>query len=539
MSYWKKTSGKNYQSLDKFDNSSKGQVNNNEFYELEPAVVLDVVMDETHKIFQNKEFTKIDFDRSPSDVEGKKPLPDDVDYSWVGRALVRTIFTQNKVEKEQLVWAFPLESNINEYPLINEVVIVVKYLDQVFYTRKLNQFNHVHSNEKFGLEQLFGGFIQNGIQKGNRELNEPNTEFKGPSSKSRHDGGYGFEGVVGRYFWINKNIRAIKRFEGDLVIESRFGQSIRFATYDNKRENDTGFKEYKDYYNEIDNPFTKKPTGGGNPMIVIRNRQRPILKEGQEYKSHKKLPSVKGTKIEKNVGGYIEEDINNDGSTIAITSGQTITKWVTTCYKQMWEEKKEEQESFSPTGCSTFKFPTLDKDQIVINTDRIILSSRLAETFMYSKKRFGIVTDSEFTVDSHDQLILNTNQKTVINSPAIYLGEYNVTDEPVLLGQTTVNWLYELCNWLLTHTHWHKHSHVDAGKESPSQTQLPVQQQILISLRDKLHTLMSRRVFVTGGGLAAGKDGGQIQDGKDPVKIDTKSGSGVPGGFKGKNYRPS
>jgi hypothetical protein len=66
-------------------------------------------------------------------------LPDDVDYSWIGRVLVRTIFTQNKVEKEQLVWAYPLESNISEYPLINEVVIVVKYLDQVFYTRKLNQ----------------------------------------------------------------------------------------------------------------------------------------------------------------------------------------------------------------------------------------------------------------------------------------------------------------------------------------------------------------------------------------------------------------
>lgn len=539
MSYWKKISGKNYQSLDRFDNSSKETFNSNEFYELEPAIVLDVVLDENHEIFKNKELTKIDFNRTLSDVENKKPLPTDVDYSWIGRALVRTIYTQNKVEKEQLVWAYPIESNISEYPLINEVVIVVKYLDQIYYTRKLNQFNHINSNERFGLEQLFGGFNDNGIQKGNRELNNSKKEFQGPKSTSRHDGGYGFEGVVGRYFVINKNIRPIKRFEGDLVIESRFGQSIRFAAYDNKRENDTGFENYKDYYQKIPNPYTGLPSGGGNPHIIIRNRQRLILKEGEEKKLHEKLPPIKGTKVEKNTGGYIEEDINNDGSTIAITSGQTITKWVTTCYKQMWEEKKEEQPSFSPPGCSSFKFPILDKDQIVINTDRIILSARFAEMFMYSKKRFGIVTDSEFTIDSHDQLVLNTNQKTVINSPSIYLGEYNITDEPVLLGQTTVNWLYELCNWLLSHTHWHKHSHVDAGAESPSQTQLSVQQQTLIALRDKLHTLMSRRVFVTGGGLAPGKDGSKIKDGIDPVKIDTKSGSGVPGGFKGKNYRPS
>jgi hypothetical protein len=205
----------------------------------------------------------------------------------------------------------------------------------------------------------------------------------------------------------------------------------------------------------------------------------------------------------------------------------------------MWEEQKEEQSAFSPSGCSKFKFPTLDKDQLIINTDRIILSSRLAEMFLYSKKRFGIVTDSEFTVDSHDQIVFNTNQKTVINSPAIYLGEYNITDEPALLGQTTVNWLYELCNWLLEHTHWYIHTHPDTGGPSPLQTQLSVQRQELIKLRDKLHTLMSRRVFLTGGGLANGKDGGNIQDGVDPVKINTSSGNGVPGGFKGKNYRPS
>lgn len=538
MSFWKNTAGKNYQSIDRYDSGKGGGSNTTEFYEFEPAVVLDVILDGNHEIFKDKELTKLDYNRAPSDVEGKKPLETDVDFSWVGRALIRLVESEKRVEKEQLIWAVPLDSNISEFPLVNEMVIAVKYMNRLYYTKKLNRLNFVNSNEAFGIEQLIGGF-SDGTQKGNRELQVSDQEYQGPKSKSRHSGGYGFEGVVGRYFWINKNIRAIKRYEGDLVFESRFGQSLRFSAYDDKRENDTGLKEYKDYYNSIENLFTGKPSGGGNPMIVLRNRQRPILKEGAEYKAHEKLPLVKGTKIEKNVGGYIEEDINNDGSTIAITSGMTITKWVTSCYKQMWEENKEEQTAYSPSGCSKFKFPTLDKDQIVINTDRVIISSRLAETFMYSKKRFGIVTDSEFTVDSHDQIVLNTNQKTVINSPAIYLGEYDVTDEPVLLGQTTINWMYELCNWLLAHTHWYKHSHEDAGKESPSQTQLPVQAQALIALRDKLHTLLSRRVFVTGGGLAPGKNGEKIKDGVEPVKINVGSGGGVPGQFKGKNYRPS
>lgn len=540
MSYWKSTSGKNYQSLDNYAVKSSGDISGNEFYEFEPAVVLDVILDDKHEIFKNKEFTQIDFDKTQSDVSGNKPLPTDVDYSWVGKALVRMVESQKKIEKEQLIWATPLEANVSEYPLVNEVVLVVKYMGQLYYTRKLNQGNLVNSNETFSLEPLIGGFDGgNGIQKGNRELDKPGTDFQGPQSKTRHAGGYGFEGVAGRYFWVNKNIRAVKRFEGDLTFESRFGQSIRFSAYDNKRENDTSDVSLRGYYANIDNPFTKVPTGGGNPMIIIRNRQRPILKEGEQYQVYKKLPPAVGTKVEKNVGGYVEEDINNDGSTIAITSGMTITKWVTSCYKQMWEQGKEEQTAFSPSGCSQFKYPVLNKDQIVINTDRIIISSRLFETMMYAKKRFGIVTDSEFTVDSHDQIVFNTNQKTVINSPAIYLGEYNNTNEPALLGQTTVNWLYQLCNLLLAHTHWYQHTHPDTGGPDPVQTQLLVQQQQLIALRDTLQTLLSRRVFVTGGGLAPGKDGGSITDGVAPLKIDTKSGTGVPGGFKGANYRPS
>lgn len=510
MPYWNKTPGKNYQSLDNYANKSGGDSIGGEFYEFEPAIVLDIILDDTHEIFKNKDLTKLDNEKWPADVTGEKPINGDVDYSWIGRALVRLVETQKKVEKESLVWAYPLESNISEYPLVNEVVAVVKYLGQTFYTRKINYNNFVNSNEKFGFELVFGGF-NDGSQKGNRELNKLTTEYQGPRSKSRYSGGYGFEGVVGRYFLVNKNIRAIRRFEGDLTFESRFGQSIRFSAYDNLRKNDKSADSLKDYkFNGVTNPVSGVEAGGGNPMIVIRNRQRPILKEGQLLQKPP-LPVVTGTKVEKNVGGFIEEDINYDGSTIAMTSGMTITKWATTCYKKMFEAGKEEQPAFSPSGCTTFKFPVLDGDQIIINSDRVVLSARWGEMFQYSKKRFGIVTDSEYTVDAHEQIVLTTNNKTVINSPAIYLGEYNNSNEPVLLGQTTISWLYELCNWLLAHTHWYNHSHVDAGAESPSQTQLPVQVQKLIGLRDSLHELLSRRVFVVGGGTADGVDGGPLQ----------------------------
>lgn len=518
MAYWNKTSGKNYQSLDNYSNKSGGDSIGGDFYEFEPAIVLDVILDDKHEIFKNKELTKLDIEFWPADFEGLKPSNGDVDYSWIGRVLVRMVETQKKVEKETLTWAYPLESNINEYPLVNEIVSVVKYMGQVFYTKKINFNNFTNSNEKFGFEMLYGGFENNG-QKGNRELNTLKTEYQGPKSKSRFNGGLGFEGVVGRYFLVNKNIRALKKFEGDLTFESRFGQSIRFASYDNSRDNDKSEDSLKDYKSDGSiNPVSGVASGGGNPMIVIRNRQRPILKEGQLLQKPP-LPVVTGTKVEKNVGGIIEENINYDGSTIAMTSGMTVTKWATTCYKKMFQDGNEEQPAFSPSGCTTFKFPTLNGDQIVINSDRLVLSARWGEMFQYSKKRFGIVTDSEYTVDAHEQIVLTTNTKAVINSPAIYLGQYDETNEPVMLGQTTISWLHDLCNWLLEHTHWYEHTHPDpqggqtGGPKdaTPVKTQTPVQIKKLEGLRDSLHELLSRRVFVVGGGTADGVDGGPLQ----------------------------
>jgi hypothetical protein len=489
MSYWKRSEGKSYTSLDNFGGSS-GNLGAavGEFYEYEAAIVLDVILDENHEIFKNKNYPKIDIDRWQSNVSGEKPSKDEPDLSWIGRALVRPITSQRGVEKEKLTWAIPLEGNISEYPLVNEYVAIAKYLDKVFYTKKINVNNLVNTNADFCAEILYGGFKVGEEKKGNRELNKPSEEYKGPLSKTRMSGGSGWQGALGRYFSLNKNVRGIKRFEGDTVIESRFGQSIRFSAYDNDNKKDVG-----------------------NPMILIRNGQRSLLPVGQSRKDDP-LPTISGTESEKNTGGYLEENINYDGSSIHITSGNTISKWVTSCYKKMFSEGMEEVGAFSPEGCSTFKYPTLDGDQVVINTDRLILSARWGEQFQYSKQRFGIVTDSEYTVDAHDQIVFTTNKKTTLNSPVIFLGEYNQTSEPAMLGQTTISWLYALCNWLLKHVHDYDHSHPGAGKPSPEITQTPIPDHIkeLIALRDTLHSLLSRRVFLTGGGYAPGQDGAII-----------------------------
>lgn len=527
MSYWKDT-GKNTRALDSFGlstSNTNGTGGGREFYELELGVVLDIILDDKHPLYTGAEsvHTKIDVERWPVDLTDSPPSDGDFDYTWIGRALVRPIVSEKLTDKDQLIWAYPLDENISEYPLINETVIILHQDDKLFYTRKLNFRHWPHNNLNFGIEGATSG-------KENTVLFAKTPLIGKKESLTNYKGDSGFHGYAGQYYVANNKIRTVQRWEGDSLYQSRHGQTIHLIAYDKKRDNDVGDPKYKDYKD------------GGNPMILIRNRQRPLLKVGQTLSLHNSpnLATVVGTIYEKNVGGYLEENINHDGSSIHITCGLTISEWVTTCYKKMFGIGKglgEEVSKFQ--GPTLFGFPELKGDQTIINTDRMILSARYEEMLQYSKKRFAILTDNEYTVDAHQQMIMSTHTKIVLNAPAIYLGEYNKTDEPCLLGQTTVNWLYELCNWLLEHTHWYLHSHVDAGKESPSQTQIPVQQQKLIALRDRLHKLMSRRVFLTGGGLAPGQNGASITDGTSPVQINVATGAGVPGRWKGKNYRLS
>ena len=253
-------------------NQTSNTNSTNEFYELEPAIVLDVILDETHSEIVNKRHL-VDIRNIPANYKNELPNQKDIDYSYIGACRVRLCFSQQGLEKEKLSWAFPMESTgIVEYPLLNEVVIVVKYLDKLFYTRKLNLNGFINQESNFRLEKFYGN------NDGNKDLVSEDglkTEsVEGPVSLNsfKKISNNQVKGVLGAYFLANSKIRKLRRYEGDTVLESRHGQSIRFSAYDNVRDNDKGF--YPDYKGDT---TVNSPTEGcGNPMVIIRNRQRKL-----------------------------------------------------------------------------------------------------------------------------------------------------------------------------------------------------------------------------------------------------------------------
>jgi hypothetical protein len=271
------------------------------FYELEAGVVIDVIRDETHPIF-----TKMG-PNSPTIERSTWPdgynQPDILDYSWIGRVKVRLINSQEQTPIENLDWMTPLETGVVEYPLVNEVVVVSNYMGRFYYTRRVNSRNFINNSADFQHEHRYG--MANGVT----SKTSPGS-LEGALNKSdlwpdtnQYGGPDGSAPYLGKYFKANNKIRPLKHFEGDTIIQSRHGSSIRFGCFENDPSIDVGTDlGYGESY--ADNL--------GNPSILIRNRQRKTKPEEQQFQYN------------------ILEHINEDGSSIEITSGRTVSKFVPT-----------------------------------------------------------------------------------------------------------------------------------------------------------------------------------------------------------------
>tara|TARA_B100000287_G_scaffold275456_1_gene259458 strand:- start:1419 stop:2543 length:1125 start_codon:yes stop_codon:yes gene_type:complete len=139
-----------------------------EFYELEPAIVLEVF---------------IDTDNLPT-IEGSN-IPD---YNWLGSIRARFAYSQSESDEIEGIIK-PLSSHITVYPLKGEVVNIARHGGQYYYYSPLNLFNKVNMNRAGG------------------ELGE------------------------GLVFPARTNLnRRLAPNQGDLVFNGRFGQGIKFGS---------------------------------------------------------------------------------------------------------------------------------------------------------------------------------------------------------------------------------------------------------------------------------------------------------------------
>jgi hypothetical protein len=228
-----------------------------EFYELEPAEVLSVYLEEQDLPY----------------------IPETGERDWsvygsiMARMLVSSkrpmIFNEEDMEDATLesdtsvLVARPHETNIKEYPYPGEIVIIVDYLGEKYYTRKLNILNSVNNNSDPGMSTRVDWTTSN--EKKSVEL-------------------------VTKNFRPNANIKQILASEGDITFNGRYGQSIRFGSNNTQAFDAEGERTE---FTENDN----------EPNIIIRAGQGLISRSPSQP---------------------VPEDINADGSSIWMTTDQVV-----------------------------------------------------------------------------------------------------------------------------------------------------------------------------------------------------------------------
>jgi len=352
---------------------SKATISGYNKEQVEPAEVIDIILDDTHPEFKN---------------QGS--------YNSIGKAKVRHIQTELGKNEAILSWAAPVDGNIKNFPLKHEIVLTMTINSNrnnsygsdspsLYYIQRVNTNNNLNENAKPGIS------LPNITReyKSQRKANEYyEVTDSGASNKQKKV----TDEILGDTF-KRQDIKPLFPYEGDIIIDGRFGQSIRLGS----------------------NPETQLPN------LKIRVGQPDEL-------SDVRLKPLK-------------EDINDDQNSIWVTSlSETVGLRPATIG--------------SPVHLKFYNNKPKDftGNQIILNSDRVVINAKQNEFMTFAKRAINFVTSGIFTVDSMRNIIFNTRSKTIMNSPEIYLGSEDA-NEPIVLGDSLKSLLEELVTLVLTHIH--------------------------------------------------------------------------------------
>ena len=345
-------------------NSNTSQASSNL---ITPVRVLSIILDETHPLFPKLGWNALGT----------------IQYEIVSQPEVR-IFNE---ADESIPRALPSNPNLKNYPLINEIVYIVSLPNTgigdndnssvSYYLNLTSLWNHPHHNaypsianepsppqQKDYLQTIAGSVV---------------TTTNDPTKIS-----------LGKTFIERSNIHPLLPFEGDVIHEGRWGNSIRLGS------------------TVSGTPNAWSSTGvDGDPITIIRNGQGSRTKEGW-------IP--------------VTEDTFVDNSSIYLTSTQNIPILASSVSYVSYPDGQQ------PTSPKKYA-----GKQIILDSGRLVFNAYEDHLLLSSAKSINLNSQESVNIDT---------KKFITQADQIFLGKEDLATEPLLLGDTTVNLLKDLISAL-------------------------------------------------------------------------------------------
>jgi hypothetical protein len=285
--------------------------------------------------------------------------------------------------------AKPLLGNNKSLPLVNEIVYIIPLPNTKigiitadvsnYYVNVISLWNHPHHN----------GYPKNPNQlPESQQVDYQQTQL----GNIRRVTDQSTEIYLGNTFVERSNIHPLLPFEGDIITEGRWGNSIRIgSTVTTKNTPVIGLNNWS-------------TTGSsGDPIIILRNGQ--------------------GTQVGEEGWIPVTENINDNDSSMYLTSTQRIPLTAAnTSYTSY------------TSGSAPIAPNQYTGNQIVLNSGRLVFNSTNDHILLTSNKSINLNAISSVNVDT---------PLTVIQSDKVLLGNKDAT-EPLLYGNITQDLLQEL-----------------------------------------------------------------------------------------------
>ena len=279
-------------------------------------------------------------------------------------------------------FAKSLFPNTQNYPLVNEIVYIISLPNpdiqentsnkSQYYFQPINLWNSVHHNAI--PDNVWESTLPESQQKDYQQI-------EGGSARRVTDNST--EITLGDYFIEQLDVRNLIPYEGDVIHQGRWGNSIRF-TSTNPGNND--WSENGDL---------------GDAITIIRNGQP------DELNSDPWVP--------------ISENINEDKSSIYLTTSQKIPIEVASNSYNSYED--------APTLPNEYV-----EDQVILNSGRLLFNSKTDSILLSSNQSINLNSINSVNIDT---------TTLSIQSDKILLGSKNAT-EAELLGDKTVDTLKDI-----------------------------------------------------------------------------------------------
>lgn len=262
------------------------------------------------------------------------------EWASIGMVFVEDVEQPTNEDSPKSV-CFPLFPNVKHYPLKNEIIAVISLPNNQiessntsivsYYLPPVNIWGSQHHNA------IPGGVSLPPSQKKDYEQT--------PIGSTRKVTDGGTEINLGNTFIEQLNINPLQPFEGDYIVEGRFGQSLRFGSSEGK-----------------------------DPITKIRNGQGEETTEGWVT---------------------IKEDINLDKASIYLTSNQQV-------------ELEPNTFNYNSYFTAPELVPNYSSNQILINSGRIVLNANTDSVLISSAKSINLNSQDSINIDSKNTFVVNS-----------------------------------------------------------------------------------------------------------------------------------